>query len=152
MSVNNTDARGTLRGACSACGCGGYDGGSAGRRCTSCGHPPGRHQNLSMPPGQSTISAPSASFSISPKCQYPGCTNDVLYDMNTNQEYLYCQSHVGQPHPSPFQTLGSSRSTGSFSPFSSWFGSLFNSGQNQQPRQSFSQPTNKFPSASQACM
>lgn len=43
------DSRGILRGACGACGCESYDGGSIRKKCVDCGHPPGRHKNLSKP-------------------------------------------------------------------------------------------------------
>ena len=55
MSITNPDfsgqdCRGVLRGECSDCGCDEYDGGSAGRKCLHCNHPPGKHKNLSVPP------------------------------------------------------------------------------------------------------
>lgn len=51
------DSRGVQRGACTQCSCAGYDGGVNKKKCESsgCGHPPGRHLNLTndqaQPPG-----------------------------------------------------------------------------------------------------
>ena len=65
--AENVDSRGNLRGRCSSCACDGYSGGSEKKKCTGCGHPPGKHQNLSTSSvgstGQSTVSASSSGVS-----------------------------------------------------------------------------------------
>ena len=45
------DCRGVPRGTCLAtgCQCDGYNGGSTGKKCVICKHPPGRHQDLRIP-------------------------------------------------------------------------------------------------------
>ena len=67
--AENVDSRGNLRGRCSSCACDGYSGGSEKKRCTGCGHPPGKHQNLSTSSvgstGQSSVSASSSGVSMS---------------------------------------------------------------------------------------
>lgn len=104
------DSRGVQRGSCSACGCGAYDGGSAKKKCVSCGHPPGKHQNLSSAPSNLGASLSSVSLSSSssnplagsavsftvgvPNCPVSGCTNNVFFDVNTSQEYPCCRDHV----------------------------------------------------------
>ena len=46
-----TDDRGVLRGGCTVCECLNYNRGDTGRKCATCSHPPGRHQNLSLVKG-----------------------------------------------------------------------------------------------------
>ena len=48
--VMSADARGILRGHCQACTCGAYAGGDRISECVDCGHPPGKHVNLSTSP------------------------------------------------------------------------------------------------------
>jgi len=50
----SADSRGILRGHCQACNCGAYSGGEKGFKCSDCGHPPGKHVNLSTSASSST--------------------------------------------------------------------------------------------------
>lgn len=50
----SADSRGILRGHCQACNCGAYSGGEKGFKCLDCGHPPGKHVNLSTSAPSST--------------------------------------------------------------------------------------------------
>ena len=90
MSV---DARGILRGQCQACSCSGYSAGDKGLKCVDCGHPSGRHINLSIsamtqPPPQPQIVPPTNSLwaqpqssahtapgppAVHPQCQFLEC-------------------------------------------------------------------------------
>lgn len=75
------DSRGISRGKCNLpeCNCQSYMGGSDGMKCVGCGHPPGKHQNLTSPGAGSSSAAytgggyptnyPSAAGSVS------GCVN-----------------------------------------------------------------------------
>ena len=86
----NVDSRGIVRGRCSSCACDGYDGGSEKKRCIGCGHPPGKHVNVStslvgstpLVSSSNTAAASNSSTGHSdwaiPKyqCQYPGCQKE----------------------------------------------------------------------------
>ena len=102
--MGELDSRGVLRGSCTACSCGGYGSGQEGKKCVNCGHPPGKHQNLST--GRSTSSSTS-STSLSPtkldsgmgtlslpQCVFPGCNEEAYFDLNTSFQASYCQKHV----------------------------------------------------------
>ena len=120
--ATNVDSQGKRRGRCSSCACDGYDGGSEKKKCVACGHPPGKHQNLSTSSsvngsssGVSSISAlsppstfcdggmtfyssssDSAVFAPSPvyQCRYPGCQKESYFNPNTGAQSDYCQQHI----------------------------------------------------------
>lgn len=106
------------------CGCAGYDGGSEGKKCMDCNHPPAKHVNLSSAssgqthaspaPAPALMSAvsftsPSSGDSMTrslnmtnpqdPKCQYPGCSQEAHFDMNSRTQFQFCQAHEGMPLP-----------------------------------------------------
>ena len=94
------DARGVLRGQCQACSCGAYDGGDKGFKCVDCGHPPGRHMNLnataSLPPQlqPSVYTGPSTTEAVATQCQFPGCTREAHFDINSLKQYSFCRDHI----------------------------------------------------------
>ena len=115
--ATNIDSQGKQRGRCSSCACDGYDGGSEKKKCVACGHPPGKHQNLSTSSsvsrpssGVSSISAlsppstsmgfcdgsDSAVFTPSPmyQCRYPGCQKESAFEPNTGVQSDYCHQHI----------------------------------------------------------
>lgn len=123
MSV---DARGVLRGQCQACSCDAYDGGDKGFKCVDCGHPPGRHVNVNAgPPTQSPprpqISPPTASLpprlqpsaytdpsttaAVATQCQFPGCTRETHFDMNSSKQYSFCRDHINASLPSHLSSV-----------------------------------------------
>ena len=130
-------------------------------KCLSCGHPPGRHQNLSTGSTQKTCTSRSSStsFSIGPVCQYPGCGKPVYFDMNTSVEYPSCKDHSGIPlsvqpaslSPSDsgiFSPGSSSSSLGSFGGrFSSMLGGYFSRSSSQSSSVSAAPPhqSSSFP-------
>ena len=100
------------------CGCAGYDGGSEGKKCTDCNHPPAKHVNLSSSQNLGSIFSPVDSIYSSsgdnvtaslvdmtslqgPKCQYPGCSQEAHFDMNSCQQFQFCQAHKGMPVQGP---------------------------------------------------
>ena len=110
----NADSRGIPRGQCTvcSCACNGYSGGESGLKCLNCAHPPGKHVNLSsaassgslgpsqlqaaaVPPDQSISSSSGShpSFTLGPRCQVPGCTQEAHFDLNTRSEYSFCLQH-----------------------------------------------------------
>ena len=116
-ATTNVDSQGKQRGRCSSCACDGYDGGSEKKRCVACGHPPGKHQNLSTSSsvsgsssGVSSISAlsppstsmgfcdgsDSAGFTPSSmyQCRYPGCQKESDFEPNTGVQSDYCHKHI----------------------------------------------------------
>ena len=103
----NVDSRGTLRGRCTACACDGYNGRSERKKCTGCGHPPGKHTNLSANlvgstplasfSGVSSTSTAASNYSASHsdraiftsskyQCQYPGCQKYTDFEPNRHTE------------------------------------------------------------------
>ena len=115
----NVDCQGKQRGRCSACMCDGYDGGSEKKKCIACGHPPGKHQNLSTSSFVSSSSGVSSISALSPpsvlfdggmtyssdsdsavfippmyRCQYPGCQKESAFDPNTGAQNEYCLEHI----------------------------------------------------------
>ena len=104
------DSRGVLRGGCSSCSCDGYDGGSELRKCLNCGHPPGKHQNMStgtvssVTSSISAASAPTSPDSMAsnhatvfvppPVCAIRGCTEEASFDLNTGNQNMYCDKHL----------------------------------------------------------
>lgn len=111
----STDARGIPRGQCQTCSCGAYSGGNNGLKCLGCGHPPGKHENLNLsasparqgPPKQTpfptTSLLPRPQFSAprqpvpvttGPQCQFPGCTREAHFDLNSSTQYLFCRDHM----------------------------------------------------------
>ena len=121
--MSNVDSRGNLRGRCSSCACDGYSGGSEKKKCIGCGHPPGRHQNLSTSSSVSSSSGVSSTSALSPprsaifndgglgyssdgdsavfmtpvyQCQYLGCQRETVFDPNTGAQKSYCQDHMLQ--------------------------------------------------------
>ena len=131
MAAVNVDSRGVVRGRCSSCGCGGYNGGSEKKRCIGCGHPPGKHlaANLSTSSSVSSSSGVSSISALSPPpssicdggfgysggdsavfmssyCQFPGCQKESDFDPNTGIQKAYCQEHFlyTQQHAPAFTT------------------------------------------------
>ena len=51
VMMSDVDGRGIKRGKCKSddCRCEQYDGGMEKKKCVSCEHPPGRHENLTNP-------------------------------------------------------------------------------------------------------
>ena len=108
MSV---DSRGVLRGQCQACSCDAYDGGDKGLKCVDCGHPPLKHVNLTTGPATqspprpqispptaslqpSAYRAPSTTEAVATQCQFPGCTREAHFDMNSLKQYSFCRDHI----------------------------------------------------------
>jgi hypothetical protein len=120
--ATNVDCQGKQRGSCFSCACDGYDGGSEKKKCVACGHPPGKHQNLSTsssvssssgvssisalsPPSTSTgffdggmtysSNSDSAVFTPNPvyQCRYSGCQKESAFDPNTGAQNEYCHEH-----------------------------------------------------------
>ena len=89
--TGNLDCRGILRGGCVACSCDCYDGGSAKMKCKNCGHPPGKHMNLTK--GPESIS-PKLEFSSGLRCLSPGCREDAYFDPNTGVQGGLCRTHT----------------------------------------------------------
>ena len=92
----NVDYRGALRGRCSSCGCDGYDGGLEKKKCIGCGHPPGKHANLSTPSssssGMTSVRSPIVSISSSSKCQSQfDCQMEVEFDSKTDDQKVCYQ-------------------------------------------------------------
>ena len=123
MSV---DSRGVLRGQCQACSCDAYDGGDKGLKCLDCGHPPGRHVNLnggpptqrpprpqipnptaSLPPRlqPSAFTSPSTTAAVAIQCQFPGCTREAHFDMNSLKQYSFCRDHINASLPSHLSSM-----------------------------------------------
>ena len=88
------------------CTCAGYNGGLEKRKCVTCFHPPGKHENLSKARSISSFALPSISstkvdsgmvtFSVGPKSTYPqtGCKEDDDFNMSQQQDYMCRQKHV----------------------------------------------------------
>ena len=110
--VSNADIRSVLRGSCRSCTCDGYLRPGSGAKCEGCGHPPGKHENLSAPPTVSTgcltpqQSTPKSplQLSVGPTCGHAGCTQDQYFDLNTGIQWAYCKYHL-YTAPSPFAFL-----------------------------------------------
>ena len=104
-----------MRGRCSSCACDGYDGGSEKKRCIGCGHPPGKHANVSTSlvgstpllsssgVSSNTAAASNSSTSHSDwaiptyseyQCQYPDCQKESAFDPNTGAQNEYCHEHI----------------------------------------------------------
>ena len=104
--ASNADIRSVLRGSCRSCTCDGYLRPGSGAKCEGCGHPPGKHENLSAPPTVSTDgSIPQQStlkslpqLSVGPTCGHAGCTEDQGIQL------AYCKYHL-YTAPSPFALL-----------------------------------------------
>ena len=112
--ATNTDARGVLRGACSSCACDGYLRPESGAKCEGCGHPPGKHKNLSAPTVSTDGAAPQRSapqsppqFSVGPTCDHAGCSESQYFDLNTGIQSRYCKYHLHTVAASPFASLPS---------------------------------------------
>ena len=100
------------------------EGGQMSVRCTCCNCPPGVHENLSakqacgdrttvgMPtPPASTIpdfvpqvstatcTAANGHFYQGPRCSYPGCSQQVEFDLNTGTEFACCRDHLHATMP-----------------------------------------------------
>ena len=110
--VSNTDIRSVLRGSCRSCTCDGYLCPGSGAMCEGCGHPPGKHENLSAPPTVSTDgSTPQQptlkslpQLSVKPTRGHAGCTEDQYFDLNTGIQSAYCKYHL-YTAPSPLALL-----------------------------------------------
>lgn len=103
----STDARGIPRGQCQTCSCGAYSGGNKGLKCLDCGHPPGKHENLSSSaslakqtpfPTASLLPRPAprlpVPFTTGPQCQLPGCMREAHFDLNSSTQYSFCRDHM----------------------------------------------------------
>lgn len=113
----NTDKRGVHRGGCTVCtGCSGYDGGLERKRCIHCSHPPAKHFNMDASPSrpsltpalQVTPNPPSSGDNVTgsfagqivgfsvlgPQCLYVGCHQEGYFDMNTTEQFLFCEDHI----------------------------------------------------------
>ena len=106
------DSRGVERGRCSQCSCGAFQqAGDQSVRCSSCGHSPAKHQNLSTPPSPSveasvthgvhpaTVFSPvvdaTAQDETAPTlCALPDCKNPAQFDPNTGESSVVCRDHL----------------------------------------------------------
>ena len=96
------DSRGVERGACTRCtDCSSYklkeldEASNKPSPCVCCGCPPGSHENLDKKEGDSRLSVSATgklardSFST---CLL--CTNEAHLDVNTGEEFKYCEEHL----------------------------------------------------------
>ena len=139
--ATNKDSRGVERGSCTACFCAGYDGGAQAKKCVKCGHPPGKHKNMSSSISttssladallsvssifspEDSVAAPSDSaMPLSPvhQCAFSGCAEETDFDLNTGVQSSYCRQHLGST-PDFGQTPSPARDPFSFFHFSSLF-------------------------------
>ena len=117
-SSTDVDSRGVQRGACSMCSCDQYNGGTEGKKCVDCGHPPVKHRNAltgsvapTPRPASAQLTTPATAGSISQpptldsgdevavdtngSCQFPGCSKQTLFDPNTGTQDKFCSDHIG---------------------------------------------------------
>ena len=114
-SSTDIDSRGVQRGTCSMCSCDQYNGGTEGKKCVDCGHPPVKHRNTltgsvapTPRPASAQLTTPATAGSISQppaldsgdevavgSCQFPGCSNQTLFNLNTGTQDKFCSDHIG---------------------------------------------------------
>ena len=96
--ATNVDSQGKYRGRCSSCACDGYDGGSEKKKCVACGHPPGKHQNLSTSSSVSGSSSGVSSISaLSPPSTSTGlCDGGMTFYSSNSDSAVFAPSPVYQ--------------------------------------------------------
>ncbi|XP_064399750.1 uncharacterized protein LOC135346156 isoform X1 [Halichondria panicea] len=116
MSSPVTDSRGVLRGRCTSCNCSGYQGGTAGLKCSICTHPPGKHQNItpgfaaqtyvttgSSRPSNTSDAHGGYSYQNPPEtgpCSANNCNKPCYYDPSVG-EFDYCSPSCRDKHLLP---------------------------------------------------
>ena len=125
-----TDSRGVQRGGCNCpqCDCGQYDGGTEGRKCNYCGHPPGKHVNMITGIASLALTTtsflPSSSFHstmVMDDTKFPSTQSQPCFDLNTGVDVQdeYCPQPTD--HSAPDQSTMSMSPQGAVQPPPSQF-------------------------------